>query len=157
MTIYFDWKNNKIRELKDRMFNKLTPMEYYISQNKGTERPFTGDYWDNQKVGIYACKVCTQRIFSSTHKYNAKIGHATFWNFLPFTLNFYDDHLQFPKPTQAIYLLDSSQPNKRLACSNVNEIYLFSVIVILDIYLMMDRHHFLKDLMLIHQLYYFWI
>ena len=122
MKEYVEWKDNKISELKDKMFNKLTPMEHYITQGKGTERPYTGDYWDTSKVGVYCCKVCTQRLFSSTHKYQAKgIGHAIFWNFLPFTLNFHEDELGFPQPTQAIYKIQfaSSKAKKRITCSNV--------------------------------------
>ena len=60
--------------------------------------------------------------YSSTHKYNVKgLGHATFWNFLPFSLNFHDDHLEFPMPSQAIYQLQfaNSHPVKRITCSNV--------------------------------------
>lgn len=63
MKSYFEWKEKKIGELKEVIRDKLTPMEYYITQGKGTERSHTGDYWDNQKVGVYACKVCTQRLF----------------------------------------------------------------------------------------------
>jgi hypothetical protein len=121
---YLEWKENKEKELKENIYNKLTPMEYFITQGKGTERPFTGDYWDTNKVGLYACKICTQRLFSSTHKYNTKgLGHATFWNFLPFSLNFHDDHLDIPLPTQAIYQLQyaNSKPAKRITCSNVNK------------------------------------
>jgi hypothetical protein len=124
MKDYLEWKDKKIAELKENIFNKLTPMEYYMTQGKGTERPFTGDYWDTQKVGMYCCKVCTQRVFSSTHKYQAKgVGHATFWNFLPFALNFHDDHLEFPTPTQAIYKIQfaNSKPKKRITCSNVKK------------------------------------
>jgi hypothetical protein len=123
MTIFLEWKENKVKELKTQIFEKLTPMEYYISQGKGTERPYTGDYWDTNNVGIYSCKVCTQRLFSSTHKYNAKgIGHSTFWNFLPGTLNFHDDYLNFPTPTQSIYKIKyaNSKAKKRISCSNVN-------------------------------------
>ena len=97
-------------------------MEYYITQCRGTERPFTGDYWDTEKPGVYSCKVCTQRLFSSTHKFKVKgVGHATFWNFIPNTLNFYEDDLNFPQPTQAIYKIKyaSSKPKKRITCSNV--------------------------------------
>lgn len=122
MNEYINWKEAKTKELKQKIFEKLTPMEYYIMQGKGQERPFTGDYWDTEQVGVYACKCCTQRLFSSTHKYKAKgIGHATFWNFLPFALNFHDDHLDFPTPTQAIYKIKfaNSQPKKRITCSNV--------------------------------------
>lgn len=63
MQEYSEWKIKKLEELKDAIFKKLSPMEYYITQGKGTERPFTGEYWDCNKVGVYACKVCTQRIF----------------------------------------------------------------------------------------------
>jgi hypothetical protein len=60
---YIKWKNEKKTSLREKITNKLTPMEYYITQDKGTERPFTGDYWDTNKVGVYSCKVCTQRLF----------------------------------------------------------------------------------------------
>jgi hypothetical protein len=122
MDSYFEWKENKNKQLRQEIFDKLTPMEYYITQHKGTERPFTGEYWDSVGVGLYSCKVCTVRIFSSTHKYVAKgLGHATFWNYLPFTLNFHEDYLEFPAPTQAIYQLQfaNSKPVKRITCSNV--------------------------------------
>ena len=60
---YNIWRENKKRDFKEKIFKKLNPMEYYLTQEKGTERPFTGDYWDFNKVGVYSCKVCTQRIF----------------------------------------------------------------------------------------------
>jgi hypothetical protein len=60
---YITWKEDKKEALWDKIYKKLTPMEYFITQGKGTERPFTGDYWDTNKVGVYSCKVCTQRIF----------------------------------------------------------------------------------------------
>jgi peptide methionine sulfoxide reductase MsrB len=63
LNLYLEWKENKEKELKENIFIKLTPMEFYITQGKGTERPFTGDYWDTNKVGLYSCKVCTQRLF----------------------------------------------------------------------------------------------
>ena len=130
MIQYAEWKDTRVKELRETIFNKLTPMEFYLTQGKGnTERPYTGDYWENNKVGVYACKVCTQRIFSSTHKYQAKgIGHATFWNFLPFALNFYEDSLEFPNPQQAIYKLQfaNSKPKKRICCSNVKFFFFFN-------------------------------
>ena len=63
MKDYLQWKKQKIEDLNLKIKEKLTPSEYYLSQNKGTERPYTGDYYENFKVGLYACKVCTQRIF----------------------------------------------------------------------------------------------
>ena len=66
-------------------------------------------------------------IKSSTHKYDSKIGHATFWNFLPNTLNFSTDNLKYPEPTQAILKIEvaNSKPTKRISCSNVNIRYNF--------------------------------
>jgi hypothetical protein len=153
---YQEWKDKKVVELKEKIFEKLTPMEYYITQGKGTERPYTGEYWDTEKVGVYCCKVCTQRIFSSTHKYQAKgIGHATFWNFLPFTLNFYEDNLNFPQPTQAVYKLQfaKSNPKKRATCSNVYYFFMFSVMHILGMFSMMARLLSLRGLISILRLF----
>jgi len=63
MEEYMRWKTETIGNLRDEIKAKLNPMEYYLTQNKGTERPYTGDYWDNNHPGIYSCKVCTLRIF----------------------------------------------------------------------------------------------
>jgi hypothetical protein len=60
---YMKWKNETINYLKEEIRAKLTPMEYYLTQDKGTERPYTGDYWDSNKPGMYSCKVCTSRMF----------------------------------------------------------------------------------------------
>lgn len=63
MDQYLAWKHETEKKLKLEIKAKLTPMEYYITQHKGAERPYTGDYWDNNKPGVYSCKVCTLRIF----------------------------------------------------------------------------------------------
>lgn len=60
---YNQWKSDKENNLKQNIKEKLNPQEYYITQEIGCERPFTGQYWDSQGVGIYSCVVCTQRIF----------------------------------------------------------------------------------------------
>jgi hypothetical protein len=63
MEDYMKWKTETIRSLKEEIKAKLTPMEFFLTQNKGTERPYTGDYWDSNHPGIYSCKVCTLRVF----------------------------------------------------------------------------------------------
>jgi hypothetical protein len=60
---YLQWKEETVKNINQKIAEKLTPYEFHICQNQGTERPYTGDYYDNFKVGLYACKVCTQRIF----------------------------------------------------------------------------------------------
>lgn len=63
MELYLKWKEETISKLKSDIKAKLNPMEYYMTQFKGTERPYTGDYWDVMTPGIYSCKTCTQRLF----------------------------------------------------------------------------------------------
>ena len=63
MDLYLKWKEDTTNNLKDLIKSKLNPMEYYMTQFKGTERPYTGDYWDVNTPGIYSCKTCTQRMF----------------------------------------------------------------------------------------------
>jgi len=63
MEDYIKWKSQRTHQLREDIKAKLTPMEFYLTQDKGTERPYTGDYWDLNKPGMYSCKVCTLRIF----------------------------------------------------------------------------------------------
>ena len=53
------WKSQRIRRIKDQIKGRLTPHQYHVTQNKGTERAFTGDYWWVQDVGRYDCTVCS--------------------------------------------------------------------------------------------------
>lgn len=68
---YFKWKERQLINIKKQIKFKLTPREEWITQHKGInlayttglEHPRTGEYWDFNKVGLYACKLCTQRLF----------------------------------------------------------------------------------------------
>jgi peptide-methionine (R)-S-oxide reductase len=66
-------KNNK-EELK----NKLTPAQYEVTQNNGTEPPFRNEYWDTFEEGIYVDVVSGKPLFSSTDKYDAGCGWPSF-------------------------------------------------------------------------------
>jgi len=57
---------------------KLTPEEYYILREKGTERPFSGKYNDFFEKGYYACAACGNKLFESTTKYNSSCGWPSF-------------------------------------------------------------------------------
>ena len=58
---------------------KLSDEQYEITQNKGTERAFTGKYVDNKEDGTYRCVCCDARLFSSEHKYDSGSGWPSFW------------------------------------------------------------------------------
>lgn len=61
-------------ELKQR----LTPEQYHVTQEAGTERPFSGIYWDAKDEGVYRCVVCENPLFSSDDKYDSGTGWPSF-------------------------------------------------------------------------------
>lgn len=58
---------------------KLTDEQFHVTQNKGTERPFTGKYVDHKADGTYRCVCCDAELFSSEHKYDSGSGWPSFW------------------------------------------------------------------------------
>lgn len=57
----------------------LTNEQYHIIYEKGTERPFSGKYWDNHEKGIYKCAGCGASLFSSEAKFNSGTGWPSFY------------------------------------------------------------------------------
>jgi peptide-methionine (R)-S-oxide reductase len=58
---------------------RLTPEQYYVTQQQGTERAFTGEHYCNERDGMYLCVVCGEKLFSSAAKYESGSGWPSFW------------------------------------------------------------------------------
>lgn len=66
----------------DELRARLTPLQYEVTQRSGTERAFSGEYWDCKDPGTYHCIVCDEALFASRTKYDSGTGWPSFYEAL---------------------------------------------------------------------------
>lgn len=70
--------NIKVQKTDNEWKESLTPDQYQVLREKGTEKPFTGKYWNFDEKGIYNCAACGQVLFDSETKFDAGCGWPSF-------------------------------------------------------------------------------
>jgi peptide-methionine (R)-S-oxide reductase len=69
----------KVKKTEEQWRNELTPEQYEIVREKGTEAPFTSELNDNKAEGTYKCVACGQPVFTSDNKFDSGTGWPSFW------------------------------------------------------------------------------
>jgi peptide-methionine (R)-S-oxide reductase len=71
--------NDRVSKTDDEWRKQLSPEQYYVTRQSGTEPAFTGKYYKSKDTGIYHCVCCDQPLFTSDSKYESGSGWPSFW------------------------------------------------------------------------------
>jgi peptide-methionine (R)-S-oxide reductase len=94
---------SKIRKSESEWREQLTPEQYHVTRQKGTERAFTGQYWDNHAAGVYRCVCCDAELFRSDEKFDSGSGWPSYWQPVSAeAVRTEDDHSHFMTRTEVL-------------------------------------------------------
>ena len=82
--------NTKIAKGEAEWRAQLTPEQYHVLREKGTERAFTGEYWDDHRAGVYQCAGCGAELFDADTKFESGTGWPSFYK--PISPDAVEDH-----------------------------------------------------------------
>jgi len=98
-----DSKPGKIKKSKSEWLDRLTAEQFHVTRQAGTERAFTGRYWNSKTPGTYVCVCCGQPLFSSDTKYDSGTGWPSFWEpVVPEAVEEHEDRTLWMKRTEVL-------------------------------------------------------
>ena len=95
--------DQKVQKSEQEWSTQLTPEQFRVLRKKGTERAFSGQYWNNHEKGIYRCAACGQELFSSEAKFDSGTGWPSFWEpVAPEDVSAKEDNSFFTRRTEVL-------------------------------------------------------